>query len=66
MNFLVNALAFYYGGKLITDGKYDIEKMFTVFMAIIFGSMSAGRAFDCAIKSPILFQQLITTFVIAA
>ena len=48
MNFLVNALAFWYGGKLIIRGEYDINRMFTVFMAIIFGSMSAGRAFAFA------------------
>ncbi|CAG8744794.1 3747_t:CDS:2, partial [Cetraspora pellucida] len=48
VTFLANALAFWYGGKLIMDGEYDLKKMFTVFMAVIFGSMSAGRAFAYA------------------
>ncbi|CAG8810286.1 9794_t:CDS:1, partial [Racocetra fulgida] len=33
---------------LIIVGEYDIRKMFTVFVAVIFGSMSAGRAFAFA------------------
>jgi ATP-binding cassette subfamily B (MDR/TAP) protein 1 len=48
MNFMVNALAFYYGGKLILRGEYGLDRLFTVFMSIIFGSMSAGRAFAFA------------------
>ncbi|CAG8774023.1 21972_t:CDS:2, partial [Gigaspora rosea] len=45
VNFLINALAFWYGSRLFMDNEYDLKKMFTVFMAIVFGSMSAGRVF---------------------
>ncbi|KAF0442740.1 P-loop containing nucleoside triphosphate hydrolase protein [Gigaspora margarita] len=48
VTFLANALAFWYGGRLIMTGEYDLRRMFTVFMAVIFGSMSAGRAFAYA------------------
>ncbi|CAG8514236.1 2992_t:CDS:2, partial [Diversispora eburnea] len=44
--FLANGLGFWYGSRLFRDGEYSINKMFTVFFAIIFGSMSAGRAFQ--------------------
>ncbi|CAG8441545.1 4408_t:CDS:2 [Scutellospora calospora] len=48
VNFFANALAFWYGSKLFMNSEYDLQKMFTVFMAIIFGSMSAGRVFAYA------------------
>ncbi|CAG8459256.1 3999_t:CDS:2 [Racocetra fulgida] len=35
---------------LIIVGEYDIQKMFIVFVAVIFGSMSAGRALAFAPK----------------
>ncbi|CAG8447136.1 15414_t:CDS:2 [Acaulospora colombiana] len=46
--FLTNALAFWYGSHLFMNGEYDLLKMFIVFMAVIFGSMSAGRVFAFA------------------
>ncbi|CAG8492585.1 15641_t:CDS:2 [Acaulospora morrowiae] len=46
--FLTNALAFWYGSKLFMSGEYDLLKMFVVFMAVIFGSISAGRVFAFA------------------
>lgn len=48
VNFLTNALAFWYGSSLFANGEYNLEKFFVVFMAIIFGSMSAGRVFAFA------------------
>ncbi|KAG9287107.1 hypothetical protein G9A89_001001 [Geosiphon pyriformis] len=48
VNFLTTALAFWYGSRLFMNGEYDLRMMFTVFMAIIFGSMSAGRVFAYA------------------
>ncbi|CAB4489205.1 unnamed protein product [Rhizophagus irregularis] len=48
VNFLTNALAFWYGSRLFVSGEYNLEKMFTVFMAIVFGSISAGRVFAFA------------------
>ncbi|CAG8825809.1 456_t:CDS:2, partial [Gigaspora margarita] len=41
--FLVNALAFWYGSKLFMDNEYDLKKTFTVYSAIITGSMFLGR-----------------------
>lgn len=48
INFLANSLAFWYGGKLIVNREYDLKNMFTVFVAIIFGAMAAGRVFSYA------------------
>ncbi|KAL2911614.1 hypothetical protein HK105_208915 [Polyrhizophydium stewartii] len=48
VNFLVNALVFWYGGRLIAYEGYTIKQMFTVFVAIIFGSQGAGRIFAYA------------------
>lgn len=47
-NFLINALVFWYGGQLIAYENYSLTQMFTVFIAIIFGSMGAGRIFAYA------------------
>ncbi|RHZ85023.1 hypothetical protein Glove_73g31 [Diversispora epigaea] len=44
--FFTNGLGFWYGSRLFRDGEYDLNMMFTVFFAIIFGSMAAGRAFQ--------------------
>ncbi|KAJ3333668.1 GTPase-activating protein [Blyttiomyces sp. JEL0837] len=44
-NFMGNALVFYYGGQLIAYEGYDLKKFFVIFMAVIFGSISAGRIF---------------------
>jgi ATP-binding cassette subfamily B (MDR/TAP) protein 1 len=48
VNFLVNALIFWYGGRLIAYEGYDLKQFFTVFVAIVFGSMGAGRIFAFA------------------
>jgi ABC-type multidrug transport system fused ATPase/permease subunit len=45
VNFLVNALVFWYGGRLIAYEGYTVSQMFTVFIAVVFGSMGAGRIF---------------------
>jgi ATP-binding cassette, subfamily B (MDR/TAP), member 1 len=44
-NFLGNALIFYYGGYLIAYEGYNVKQFFVVFMAVVFGSISAGRIF---------------------
>ncbi|CAG8779799.1 2740_t:CDS:2, partial [Gigaspora rosea] len=46
--FLTFALAFWYGSKLFMGHEYDVQKFFAVFIAIIFGSMSAVRIFGYA------------------
>ncbi|KAJ3058135.1 GTPase-activating protein, partial [Quaeritorhiza haematococci] len=49
INFLVNALVFWYGGaQLIAYEGYTVRQMFVVFIAIVFGSMGAGRIFASA------------------
>ncbi|KAI9344522.1 P-loop containing nucleoside triphosphate hydrolase protein, partial [Zopfochytrium polystomum] len=45
-NFLGNALVFWYGGRLIAFEGYNIKSFFIIFMAVMFGSMSAGRIFS--------------------
>ncbi|XXQ31746.1 ABC transporter transmembrane region [Plasmodiophora brassicae] len=48
MIFLVNSLVFWYGGRLIAYEGYQIDQMMVVFIALVFGSTSAGRAFGYA------------------
>ncbi|KAJ3214877.1 GTPase-activating protein [Clydaea vesicula] len=48
INFFVNALVFWYGGICIAYNGYTVSTMFTVFIAIVFGSQSAGRIFSYA------------------
>ncbi|ORX89406.1 multidrug resistance protein MDR [Basidiobolus meristosporus CBS 931.73] len=43
--YLINCLAFWYGGNLFAEGKYTEEQFFVVFMAIVTGAQSAGNAF---------------------
>jgi len=44
--FLTMALAFWYGSTLVREGQYTLTQMFTVFIAMIFGSQSAGQVFS--------------------
>jgi ATP-binding cassette subfamily B (MDR/TAP) protein 1 len=46
--FLCVALGFWYGGKLIGDGEYNIFQFFVVFAEIIFSVQSAGTVFNFA------------------
>ncbi|KAL9128673.1 MAG: hypothetical protein Q9217_002701 [Psora testacea] len=46
--FLCNALAFWYGGRLIASREYSELQFFIVFSAIIFGAQSAGTIFSFA------------------
>ena len=48
VGFLVNALVFWYGGRLIAYSGYDVKEFFTVFVAIVFGAQGAGRVFAYA------------------
>lgn len=41
----VTSLAFWYGGKLLSEGHYDMRTFFIVFMAILMGSQSGGILF---------------------
>ncbi|CAJ0754315.1 23090_t:CDS:2 [Entrophospora sp. SA101] len=44
----INGLAFWYGSLLFKTGEYDLQNFFTIFMAIIYGSLSAARVFALA------------------
>ena len=44
----VTALGFWYGGRLIGSGEYDLLTFFIVFAAIIFSAQSAGTALSFA------------------
>ncbi|KAJ3285478.1 GTPase-activating protein [Borealophlyctis nickersoniae] len=46
LTFLINALSFWYGGQLISDGELGLKEFFTVFMSITFASQAAGRVFS--------------------
>lgn len=48
VNFLINALAFWYGSTLIVSGKIGIYAFFVCFIAITFGGQSAGQFFSFA------------------
>ncbi|KAJ3055001.1 GTPase-activating protein, partial [Quaeritorhiza haematococci] len=49
VNFMINALVFWYGGtRLMAYEGYSVQQMFVVFMAVVFGSMSASRIFASA------------------
>ena len=48
LTFLVLALGFWYGGKLLSEGAYTMFSFFLVFQAVIFGAQSAGTVFSFA------------------
>lgn len=39
------ALAFWYGGRLLSEGVYNTQQFFIIFVAIIFGGQAAGFLF---------------------
>jgi ATP-binding cassette subfamily B (MDR/TAP) protein 1 len=48
LTFLVMALGFWYGGRLLARQEYGIFQFFLCFSAIIFGAQSAGTIFSFA------------------
>ncbi|KXN66797.1 hypothetical protein CONCODRAFT_11285 [Conidiobolus coronatus NRRL 28638] len=44
-NFLIYALAFWYGTKLVSINEYNMKQVFTIFMAIVIGTSNASRVF---------------------
>ncbi|KAI3645403.1 hypothetical protein MP228_008331 [Amoeboaphelidium protococcarum] len=46
LNFLVNALAFWYGTRLFIFEGLDIKQMFIVLMSVIFAAQASGRVFS--------------------
>lgn len=45
IDLLGNALAFWYGGRLLSFGEYDVVQFFIIFTAIVFGGQAAGFLF---------------------
>lgn len=48
LTFLVMALGFWYGGRLLVSGEYGLFQFFICFPAIVFGAQSAGTIFSFA------------------
>jgi ATP-binding cassette subfamily B (MDR/TAP) protein 1 len=49
------ALAFWYGGRLMTFGEYTQDQFFIIFVAIIFGGQAAGFLFGFTMSTSYLF-----------
>lgn len=45
IEFLVMALGFWYGSKLMASGEYTSEQFFLIFMGILFAGQAAGQLF---------------------
>ncbi|ORY83184.1 P-loop containing nucleoside triphosphate hydrolase protein [Protomyces lactucae-debilis] len=48
ITFLINGLAFWYGARLIVNNEINVYDFFICFIAITFGSQSAGQFFSFA------------------
>jgi len=48
ISFLVNALGFWYGGRLIANREYSLFQFIVCFTAIVFGAQTAGTIFSFA------------------
>jgi ATP-binding cassette, subfamily B (MDR/TAP), member 1 len=46
-----SGLAFWYGAKLLSEGKYGVQTFFMVFIAIIFGGQAAGFLFGYTLSN---------------
>lgn len=46
VDFLVMALGFWYGSKLIANGEYDVTQFFVIFIAIVFGGQGVAQFFS--------------------
>ncbi|CZR52634.1 related to multidrug resistance protein [Phialocephala subalpina] len=45
LEFLVMALGFWYGSRLIADGEYTVSQFYVIFIAVVFGGQAAGQFF---------------------
>ena len=45
LEFLIQALGFWYGSRLIASGEYTTPQFFVIFIAIVFGGQAAGQFF---------------------
>lgn len=42
LEFLIMALGFWYGSRLIASGEYTVPQFFVIFLAVVFGGQAAG------------------------
>ena len=45
LEFLIMALGFWYGSRLIASGEYTVVQFFVIFIAVVFGGQAAGQFF---------------------
>ena len=45
LEFLIMALGFWYGSRLLASGEYTTTQFFVIFIAVIFGGQAAGQFF---------------------
>lgn len=43
LEFLIMALGFWYGSRLIANGEYTVPQFFVIFLAVVFGGQAAGQ-----------------------
>lgn len=63
MTFLIFALCFWYGGRLLVAGEYSLFQFFVCFATVIFSAQSAGAFFSFAAnisKAYIAAEEIIT------
>ncbi|KAK3679818.1 hypothetical protein LTR78_000194 [Recurvomyces mirabilis] len=46
LDFLVMALGFWYGSRLIASGEYSVEQFFVIFIAVVFGGQGFAQFFQ--------------------
>ena len=46
VDFLVMALGFWYGSRLIASGEYSVTQFFVIFIAVVFGGQGAAQLFS--------------------
>ncbi|KAL9125363.1 MAG: hypothetical protein Q9217_005420 [Psora testacea] len=45
VDFLIMALGFWYGSRLIASGEYNVTQFFVIFVAVVFGGQGAAQFF---------------------
>lgn len=45
LEFLIEALGFWYGSRLIASGEYSVTQFFVIFIAVVFSGQAAGQFF---------------------
>ena len=45
LEFLIMALGFWYGSRLLANGEYTTTQFFVIFIAVVFGGQAAGQFF---------------------